>query len=361
MKSFLIFLALFISLNATTLHPTEHELKQKIGRMLMVGFDDEKLYRDSKIVKDINRYAIGGVILFDRFYDDRAKVKNISSPKQLKELTKKLKHYSTKALFIAVDQEGGKVARLKAKYGFDEFPSAKEVSALGYEKAKEIYKKQAIMLSEMRIDCDFAPVVDLAVNPKNKVIYGLERSYGSDAKEVAKYAEIFMDELEVEDIVSVVKHFPGHGSSLADSHKGFVDVSKTWSKKELEPYQILIDKQKLRMVMTAHVFNSQLDEKYPATLSYKVNTKLLRNKMGFNGVIISDDLQMKAISSHYSLKETVTLAINAGVDMLLFGNQLADQDIDELIETIYKQVKSGAIPYERILESNKRIKYVLKY
>ena len=83
--------------------------------------------------------------------------------------------------------------------------------------------------------------------------------------------------------------------------------------------------------------------------------------MGFNGVIISDDLQMKAISSHYSLKETVTLAINAGVDMLLFGNQLADQDIDELIETIYKQVKSGAIPYERILESNKRIKYVLKY
>ena len=114
------------------------------------------------------------------------------------------------------------------------------------------------------------------------------------------------------------------------------------------------------MIMTAHVFNAKLDKKYPATLSYKINTKLLRDKMLYDGIIISDDLQMKAISDNYSLKETVTLAINSGVDILLFGNQLGSQNIDELVETIYKQVLSGEIKHSRILESNKRIDSVLK-
>ena len=107
--------------------------------------------------------------------------------------------------------------------------------------------------------------------------------------------------------------------------------------------------------MTAHVFNSHLDSKYPATLSHNVNTKLLRQEMGYKGVVVSDDLQMKAISKHYTLKETVTLAINAGVDILLFGNQLAKQDTEELVETIYGEVKNGTIPYARIIDSNKKI------
>jgi beta-N-acetylhexosaminidase len=109
------------------------------------------------------------------------------------------------------------------------------------------------------------------------------------------------------------------------------------------------------MIMTAHVFNSKLDEIYPATLSYKVNTELLRGKLGYDGVVVSDDLQMKAVSSHYTLEQIVTLAINSGVDMLLFGNQLSTQDIDELVEVILAQVKSGAIPLERVLESNRRV------
>ena len=356
MKIFtLTFILLFSYVSLCANEIAEDELKKKIGRMLLVGFLNERIDEDSKIVKQIQKYELGGVILFDRFYENRAKVKNISSVKQLQSLTKKLKSYSTKPMLISVDQEGGKVARLKPKYGFSEFPSAKEVSKLSMDEAVKIYNSQSLMLYKNGFNCDFAPVVDLAVEPKNKVIYGLGRSYGADSKEVSKYAKVFLDSLRTAKISGVLKHFPGHGSSLSDSHKGFVDVTKSWSESELEPYKILIDSNSVDMIMTAHVFNANLDEKYPATLSHNVNTKLLREKMGYDGVVISDDLQMKAISKHFSLKETVTLAINSGVDMLLFGNQLATQDIDELVELIFEQVKNGAIKYERIVESNKRL------
>jgi beta-N-acetylhexosaminidase len=172
---------------------------------------------------------------------------------------------------------------------------------------------------------------------------------------VNEYVTIFIDALESKNIMSVLKHFPGHGSSQDDSHKGFVDVTDTWNEIELEPYKNLIQNFKVKMIMTAHVFNRNLDKNYPATLSYEINTKLLREKLNYQGVIISDDLQMKAISEHYSLKDTVTHAINAGVDILLFGNQLALQETKQLIDTIYKEVKNGSISYDRIIESNKRI------
>jgi len=350
MKYILILILTFLTLDAN-----ESELKKQIGRMLVLGFESEKIDKNSKIVKDIQKYELGGVILFDRFYDDRTKTKNISSPAQLQELTKKLKSFSKKPLLISIDQEGGKVARLKPKYGFKKIPSAKEISKLSLQDAKEIYKTQAKMIKQNGINCDFAPVVDLAMNPKNKVIVGLERSYGASSSKVTQYAKIFINSLREQNVISVLKHFPGHGSSLDDSHKGFVDITNTWSEKELQPYKELIASNDVDMIMTAHVFNSHLDAKYPATLSYNVNTKLLRQKMGFKGVVISDDLQMKAISKHYTLKETVTKAINSGVDILLFGNQLASNNVEELVEIIYSQVKSGAISKKRILESNRRI------
>ena len=358
MVKLLIFLTIFIStflLARESVDVSESELKKQIGRMLVVGFPDGKIDKESLIVKQIQKYDLGGVILFDRFYSDRNRTKNISSPSQLKKLTAQLKSFSKKPLLISIDQEGGKVARLKPKYGFNEIPSAQKVSELGEVKANAIYKTQAKMLKKNGLNCDFAPVVDLAVNPENRVIVGLERSYGKSSQDVQKYAKIFIDSLRQENVISVLKHFPGHGSSLGDSHKGFVDVSKTWSKKELEPYKKLIADSEVDMIMTAHVFNANLDDRYPATLSKNVNTKLLRLAMGYKGVVISDDMQMKAISKHYSLKESVTLAINSGVDILLFGNQLATQDIDELVEVIYSQVKNGEIAYERILESNQRI------
>lgn len=357
---FLAFLLFWQNLNASDNALNDDELKKMIGRMLIVGFDGESVDERSKIVKQIQKYNLGGVILFDRHFHDRTKTKNISSPQQLKTLTASLKSFAKKPLLISVDQEGGRVARLKPAYGFDATPSAKVVSEMDEYMTKHVYDSLAKTLKNSSINCDFAPVVDLALNPENSVIVGLNRSYGSSPKEVVKYSKIFINSLKNENIISVAKHFPGHGSSLGDSHEGFVDVSKTWSEVELEPYKELIKSDSLSMIMSAHVFNSKLDEKYPATLSYNVNTKLLREKLHFRGVVVSDDLQMGAILKHYTLKEIVTLSINAGIDMLLFGNQLATQDIDELIELIFIQVKNNEISYERILESNKRVELLHK-
>lgn len=360
------FVALFIALilTAQSISATDiaddAKLKKMIGRMLIIGFEGESIDRNSKITKEIQKYDLGGVILFDRYYNDKKRTKNISSPKQLKALTSSIRSFSKEPLLISVDQEGGRVARLKPAYGFEATPSAKVVSSMDAYMSGRVYDNLARTLERAGINCDFAPVVDLALNPKNEVIVKLKRSYSSDPKEVVKYAQILMDSLAKKQIVSVLKHFPGHGSSLGDSHKGFVDITKTWSEEELYPYIELIKKDKAKMIMSAHVFNSKLDDTYPATLSYKVNTKLLREKLGFKGVIVSDDLQMGAISEHYTLKQVVTLAINSGVDMLLFANQLSTQDTDELVETIFAQVKNGAISYERIKESNERAALLLK-
>ncbi len=354
----LFIISIFISqiLFASQIPVNDDELKKMIGHMLIVGFEGKSVDKDSKIVKQINKYELGGVILFDRYFRDKSMIKNINSPEQLQQLTSSLKSLANQPLIISVDQEGGYVARLKPTYGFTKFPSAKEVSKTSTNEAKKTYEKMAKMLNENGINCNFAPVVDLAVNPKNKVIVKLERSFGKNAETTAKYAKILIDEQKKAGVISVLKHFPGHGSSLGDSHLGFVDITNTWSSDELQPYIKLIESKSVDMIMTAHVFNKKLDALYPATLSYSINTKLLRQKMNYDGVIISDDLQMRAISEHYSLKETVTLAINAGVDILLFGNQLSTQNTDELVELILSQVKTGAISYKRIVESNKRIK-----
>ena len=357
MKLFILLLAFALTLSATSTAslPNDNILKKMIGRMLLVGFPNSEVDKNSKIIQDINKYELGGVILFDRFYDDREKTKNISGPKQLQLLTSALKSLSNQPLIISVDQEGGKVARLKPKYGFSKIASAKDISKLDIDYATEIYSKQARMLSKNGINCNFGPVVDLAVNKDNKVIYGLDRSYGKNPLEVIKFSKIFMKTLKNKNIISVLKHYPGHGSSLGDSHQGFVDISETWNKKELLPYQALIKTGKVEMIMTAHVFNSKLDEKYPATLSYDINTRLLRKELGYKSIVISDDLQMGAIRNNYTLREIVTLSINSGVDILLFGNQLADQNIDELVDIILMQVKNGSIKIQRIIESNKRI------
>ena len=356
MKLLLILFALSLTLYANEALSLEDEkLKKMIGRMLIVGFERQSVDANSQIIKDMQAYDLGGVILFDRFYSDREKVKNIASPSQLKNLSKQLQGFAKKPLFIAIDQEGGKVARLKPKYGFTKIPSAFEVSKMSLKEAHKIYVIQAQMLHDSGINMNFAPVVDLSINPKNRVIVGLERSFGKESKKVTEYASVVIDEQKKKNVLSVLKHFPGHGSSLGDSHKGFVDITQTWSEKELEPYSKLIQQNRADVIMTAHVFNKNLDALYPATLSKSVNTDLLRNRLGFKGVIVSDDMQMKAISEHYKLKESTTLAINAGVNILLFGNQLADVTVKELVETIFSEVKSGAIPLSKIIESNKKI------
>ena len=346
--SLLSFTTLF---SQTTREPT---LDEKIAALVVIGFHGTEVTDNSMIVKEIQK-GLGGVILFDQDPMNKMKRKNIVNTKQLTKLDADLQAVSSSKLLICVDEEGGKVARLKAKDGFNTFPSAQDVAKGDEAKASGYYDAMAKMLSQNGINTNFAPSVDLLFS-YNPIIAGKKRAYSSDPELVSKYASIFVEEHRKNRVVTVIKHFPGHGSSKADSHKGFTDVTKTWSSKELEPFMQMIEAQKVDMIMTAHIFNKNLDTKYPATLSYKVNTELLRNQMHYEGVIITDDLQMAAIHKHYSLKETVTLALNSGVDILLFANQLAKPlQLETIVDVVKAQIKAGEIQEQRINESYARV------
>lgn len=361
-NSIKIFLSLILASNFLLANEnyTKDKIEKMIAKMVVLGFKGETVNSNDQIYKNI-KSGLGGVILFDKDPTDKKKIKNIKNPEQLKTLTSQLQSISKDKLLISIDQEGGIVQRMSASNGFVDTLKARDISIHGKEYAKKSYNQLALMLKENGINLNFAPVVDLAVNKNNKVIYKLARSYGSDPKKVTQFASIFVDELKKQNVISVLKHFPGHGSSLADSHQGFVDITNTWNKIELEPYKEFIKNNKVDMIMTAHVFNKNLDENYPATLSEKINTKLLRQKLGFKGVLITDDLQMYAISKHYDLKETLTLAINSGVNMLLFANQQAKEvKLEDIVKTVYSQILNEEISLSSIIESNKKIDKLLK-
>jgi len=355
----LILLTVFsINLNASD------DIKKLIGNMFMVGFFGTSVDKNSQIVKDIKDYHLGGVILFDRDPSNRKKAKNIKNAKQVRNLTLALQQNSDYKLLIAVDQEGGRVQRLSPKNGFSQkYKSPFNIVKKDDKYIKSEYSKMAKELKSVGINFNLAPVVDLAINPKNRVIVKLGRSYGKTPSDVTKYSTIFIKEMAKKGILTSLKHFPGHGSSLGDSHKGFVDITETWQKKELEPYKNLIEDGRVDTIMMAHVINKEIDAKYPSSLSKETVSNLLRGKLLYEGVVISDDLQMRAISKHYSLRDTIKLSINAGVDILLFGNQLDPTKIvsvKTLIDTAYELYLSKEISLNQIKMANQRLER-LKY
>lgn len=214
-------------------------------------------------------------------------------------------------------------------------------------------------LKNTGFNLNFAPELDVNVNPDNPIIGKKDRSFSSDPKQIIRYASIYTQQFLNQRIQCAYKHFPGHGSSTKDSHQGFVDVTDTWQTYELEPFQQLLNSSaSCGMVMTAHLVNRQLDSSgLPATLSHKILTDLLRKQLHFNGVIITDDMQMKAISDNYGLEQALVLAINAGADMLIFGNNLPapPQDPKQVIDLIEAKVNSGEISQERINEAYQHI------
>lgn len=333
-------------------------LAVKIGQMLMIGFRGLSITDAPGIVVDIRKRHIGGVVLFDYDVPTKSPVRNISSPEQLSKLTLELTGLSEIPLLIAIDQEGGKVNRLKSSKGFPPSVSAAHLGALdNRDSTTRAALGTAATLKKMHIPMNLAPVVDLNVNPDNPVIGKLGRSFSADPKIVTRHATLTANALRQEGVIPTLKHFPGHGSSSTDTHKDFTDVTESWKQEELDPYRTMIAAGYSDAVMTAHVFNAKLDSLYPATLSKKVLDGILRNKLGFRGVIVSDDMQMKAISDHYGLEEAIRLALDAGVDILLFGNNTAyDPDITEkATKIIHKLVKNGTLDKSRIDRSYRRI------
>ncbi|NTW52225.1 MAG: glycoside hydrolase family 3 [Chlorobiaceae bacterium] len=331
----------------------------KIGQMLMIGFRGLDAHTEPTIEADIRERGIGGVVLFSYDMASASPVRNIHSPEQLRSLNSELQKMSTIPLFIAIDQEGGRVSRLKPANGFPRSVSAMHLGMIDNpDSTRMAAAVTGALLRQMNINMDIAPDVDLNTNPDNPVIGKLERSFSKDPAVVFRHAALFVDAFHNSGVIAVLKHFPGHGSSTKDTHKDFTDVTATWSKEELEPYRNLIRQGYDDPIMTAHVFNAGLDSLYPATLSKATIGGLLRTELGFRGVVISDDMQMKAISELYGLEKAIRLAIEAGVDILLFGNNASiyDPEIAEKATKIIRTlVDEGSISPERIDESYRRI------
>lgn len=366
------FFVLFVSMGLLIgkhVNAQDVSLRDKIGQMLIIGFEGKTIHSDSSVVNAIENNNIGGVILFDYNSQTHLFDKNIETPQQVKQLnidlqeknqTISLKHNRPSLpLLIAIDYEGGKVNRLKETYGFPATVAAADVGKMSLVAANQVASDMAFTLHDMGFNLNFAPVLDVNVNPMNPIIGQLNRSFSDNPGDVANFAEIYSQQYLRHGVQCAYKHFPGHGSSNADSHQGFVDVTETWQHYELEPYQQLLNGgNACGMVMTAHIVNRNLDESgLPATLSHKMLTGILREQLKFDGVIITDDMQMKAISEHYGLKQALTLAINAGIDMFIFGNQLSDipDTPENIINIIESQVKSGQINKDRITEAYRRI------
>ncbi|WP_031479876.1 glycoside hydrolase family 3 protein [Maridesulfovibrio frigidus] len=355
------FLLMIISLSSCGLKsvPAESaDLDIMIGQMVMVGFRGMDAKPNSFIVRDITESKIGGVILFSKDCALNSTERNVFDYKQVKLLTSNLQNHADIPLLIAADQEGGLICRFAADRGFPTTYSAGELGNSGDLKASyKAGKTIGTTLRTVGVNVDFAPVVDVNRNAANPVISALQRSFSDDPIIVSEFAEAFIDGLHSENIISCLKHFPGHGSSAADSHKGFTDVTDSWSPDEIIPFSALINIKKADMIMTAHIFNSALDSKYPATLSRNVITGILRDDLGFEGVIITDDMQMQAVSGEYGFKEGVHKAVEAGADILLFGNNLIyEPGLGSKAVSILKElVSDGKISEQRIRQSYDRI------
>lgn len=294
-------------------------LERMAGQMVLVGFQGDSV-EDASIktaAKEIADGVIGGVMFLKVNVRDKAHVKAIN----------KLFMSSAKGglpPFIAVDQEGGAVQRLTEAVGFPSTPSAADVAAkMNQPEALDLYEKLATNLSAWGFNVNFGPVVDLNINKKNPIIAKYGRSYGEDAFTVGTYAFSFIEAHHDHGVLTALKHFPGHGSSTTDSHEGFVDISKTWDESEFTSFKFIMEHRQADFVMVGHLYNTKHSgppDKTPASLSYFWITDQLRGKLGFKGVVITDDMEMAAVRKLLPLDERIRQAVLAGNDVLLFSN-----------------------------------------
>ncbi len=342
----------FFSHSRSQVMSTADSLDLKIGQMIMIGWNGTSVDPFDPAIDGLLNDRVGGVIFFE---------KNISptdSYRKLLKMSMTLQQKTRIPLLIAIDQEGGLVNRLKPKYGF---PGTITAAEMGLNPDSTIFygNLTAGILATLGINLNFAPVADLATNPDNPIIAKYGRAFSDDPEEVALHNQLWIETHRYRRVHSVMKHFPGHGSSKEDTHLGMADVTPNWDEIELIPYKKLIESGHVAGIMTAHVVNKNLDPSgLPSTLSKKIVQGLLRDEMGFNGVVFSDDMQMHAITKHYGLEKSIELGINAGLDVLIFSNNIhgsQERTADKVHKIIKDLVKEGKITPERIDASFRRI------
>jgi beta-N-acetylhexosaminidase len=353
-KRFLVGAIMLWSMVHGPLSIAQDSLELKIGQMLLIGMQGTQI--DPAVLNDVRQGRVGSIIIFEM---SPANIPSRNSFQELKKITWTYQKAAPIPLFISIDQEGGRVNRLKEKYGFPRSVTAAKLGKYALDSVQFYGETTAATLAGLGINVNFAPVVDLASNPTNPIIAKLERAYSANPDSVALVAREFIRPHRKFGVVTVLKHFPGHGSSKGDTHLGLTDVTSTWNENELIPYQQLIASGDVDAIMTAHIVNKKLDDTgLPGTLSKKVIAELLRTKMNYQGVVFSDAMEMHAIAKNYSIEEAVLLAINAGVDILCFAHEIEgikERTTDKVHGIIRKLVESGAISRERIDQSFKRI------
>jgi beta-N-acetylhexosaminidase len=324
----------------------------KIGQMLLIGFPKQEV--DQDVLREVADGKVGSIIYFE---------KNVP-PKNSFVLLKKMNWTYQKAapipLLICIDQEGGRVNRLKDKYGF---PKSITAEAMGkdpnLDSVKFYSEATASTLSGLGFNVNFAPVVDLGTNRDNPIIAKVGRAFSANEDSVTLMAKEVIKAHHKYGVLTALKHFPGHGSSKDDTHNGIADVTQTWEERELKPYRELIDSGYVDGIMSSHIVNKNLDpDGLPGTLSDDVLTGILRNRLHFNGVVFSDDMQMQAITKYYGLEEAIRLAINAGIDIMCFSNNISGSDertVNKVHSVIRGYVDKGVITKERIDQSYRRV------
>ena len=331
-------------------------VEEMAGAMLMVGF--RGTVPPQELLEGLESGAVGGVILFDRDTASRGE-RNIVSPDQVRQLTAALQAHARYPLLIAVDQEGGRVVRLSEARGFTPLPSA---MAMGAQDVQSTYchaYQTGLELSSLGINVNLAPVADVRRSACSPGLGDKERLFGNTPAQVSAHADAFARGLLAAGVMPALKHFPGLGSATLDSHSALPDVTESWSEDELLPYRDAIASGWTGMFLVGHVLNRRLDPALPASLSPAVIEGLLRRQLGFEGVVISDDLGMGAVSGTYPLEELIRLAVLAGNDILLFCNNGRDYDpalAARAHAALVDLVRQGRIEPERLRVSWERLK-----
>jgi beta-N-acetylhexosaminidase len=324
---------------------------ERIAPIFMVGFEgtSPQATGAQELAEQIAENKVGGVCFI---------YKNAASRQGVEGLTR-LFHSAADAwpMFMAIDQEGGQVQRLSSHLGYDSEPSPISVAtSFDVMTARRTYAAMAAEMRSAGFNLNLAPVVDLGFEAHNPAITRLGRSFGAEPGTVIKYSRAFLAGHRDEGVLTALKHFPGHGSSLADSHDGAADVTKTWRESELAPYASLVREGAVQIVMTGHISHKDLTGGLPASLSAQAIGGLLRGKVGYNGVVITDDLDMAAVRRTNSLEDAAVKAAAAGNDILLFTNGQSDPEMPlKLIRAIQQAILDGRLKAEQIEASVARI------
>ena len=328
-------------------------LDRMIGQMLLMGTLGRSA--DSSwamgLARRISLGRVGGVVFLGH---------NFKTQKGVKSMTALFARAAPGLpVFLALDMEGGFVQRLGKKLGYEAIAPAQEVAeTMTVKAARPLFARLARFTREAGFNVNLAPVVDILANKDNPVVGKWQRSFGEDPEKVAAYARAFIEEHRKRGVLSVLKHFPGHGSSLSDSHDGFVDITATWTKRELEPFAALIASGHAGAIMPGHLINRALTGgNVPVSLSQKAISGMLRGEMKFTGLVISDDLQMSAIVKNYTFENAVVRAINAGVDLLMITNAAKPDRAtpEKTIAIIKKAIADGRIDVKLIRAAYMRI------